>query len=49
MLSSFVAPYAGGILYDLSAYYPFVIAIIITLVIALLAISELFAEQSTER
>jgi MFS family permease len=49
MFSSFVAPYAGGILYDLSAYYPFVIAIIITLVIALLAISELFAEQSTER
>jgi MFS family permease len=49
MFSSFVAPYAGGILYDLSAYYPFVIAIIITLVLALLAISELFAEQSTER
>ncbi|MGQ9507104.1 MAG: MFS transporter [Candidatus Bathycorpusculaceae bacterium] len=34
MFASFVAPYIGGILYDISLYYPFITAIIVTLLLA---------------
>ena len=42
MFSSFIAPYIGGILYGSSAYYPFIIAIIATAMLALLAFSSPF-------
>jgi MFS family permease len=42
MFSSFIAPYIGGILYGSSAYYPFIIAIIATAMLALLAFSNPF-------
>jgi len=37
MFSSFVAPYIGGVLYNISPYYPFVLAITATISIALSA------------
>lgn len=37
MFSSFIAPYLGGILYDISPYYLFITAIIATSLIAVLA------------
>lgn len=42
MFSSFIAPYIGGILYDVSPHYPFFVAIIVTLSLALLAYTKLF-------
>jgi DHA1 family multidrug resistance protein-like MFS transporter len=44
MFSSFIAPYVGGILYGSSAYYPFIIAIIATATLALLAFSNAFGK-----
>jgi len=35
MFSSFIAPYIGGVLYSASEYYPFIIAIVATLALAL--------------
>jgi len=37
MFASFIAPYLGGVLYGISAYYPFIAAIIVALVLALVA------------
>ncbi|MGQ9531139.1 MAG: MFS transporter [Candidatus Bathycorpusculaceae bacterium] len=34
MFASFIAPYIGGVLYDISSYYPFITAIMVTLVLA---------------
>jgi MFS family permease len=45
MFSSFIAPYVGGILYDVSPYYPFVIATAATIFLALLVTTQLFQEQ----
>lgn len=42
MFSSFIAPYIGGVLYDSSPYNPFLVAIIITPFLALLASTRLF-------
>jgi DHA1 family multidrug resistance protein-like MFS transporter len=44
MLSSFIAPYIGGVLYNASYYYPFFVAIVITPFLALLASTKLFEE-----
>jgi MFS family permease len=44
MFSSFMAPYIGGILYDVSIFYPFIVAIAITPFLALLAITKLLEE-----
>ncbi|MDH5771446.1 MAG: MFS transporter, partial [Candidatus Bathyarchaeota archaeon] len=44
MFSSFIAPYIGGILYGVSPYYPFVVAIVVTLFLALLVTTQLFEE-----
>ncbi|MCD6432218.1 MFS transporter [Candidatus Bathyarchaeota archaeon] len=44
MFSSFIAPYIGGILYGVSPYYPFIIAIIVTPLIALLVLTRFFEE-----
>jgi len=41
MFSSFIAPYIGGILYNVSPYHPFLVAIVITLFLALLAFTRL--------
>jgi len=35
MFSSFIAPYIGGVLYDASLYYPFIVAMVTTLFLAL--------------
>jgi hypothetical protein len=37
MFASFVAPYIGGVLYGISAYYPFITAIIVALFLAAVA------------
>jgi MFS family permease len=44
MFSSFIAPYIGGILYDVSPYYPFIIATVTTFFLALLVTTRLFEE-----
>ena len=44
MFSSFIAPYIGGVLYGASPYYPFVVAIMITPFLALLASTKLLEE-----
>jgi MFS family permease len=44
MFSSFIAPYIGGILYDASPYYPFIVAIVTTLFLALLTTAHVFEE-----
>jgi len=44
MFSSFIAPYIGGVLYDASPYYPFIVAIMITPFLALLAFTKLLEQ-----
>jgi MFS family permease len=44
MFSSFIAPYIGGVLYDLQPRYPFFVAIAVTLLLAFLACSKAFEE-----
>lgn len=44
MFSSFIAPYIGGVLYDVSPYYPFAVGIIATPFLGLLASSKLLKE-----
>jgi len=44
VFSSFIAPYVGGVLYSISPSYPFIIGIVLTLFIALLATTKLFEE-----
>jgi len=45
MLSSFIAPYVGGVLYGASPYYPFIIAIVATSILAPLSLSKLFEKE----
>lgn len=42
MLASFIAPYIGGVLYDISPYYPLLVAIIVTPFLALLVYTREF-------
>lgn len=44
MFSSFIAPYVGGVLYDISPYYPFVAAIVAMLFLTILTIARYFEE-----
>lgn len=44
MFSSFIAPYIGGVLYDVSPHYPFVVGITVTPFLALLASSKLLMD-----
>ena len=44
MFSSFIAPYIGGVLYQFSPQYPFIVAIVMTLFLALVATTRLFEE-----
>jgi len=39
MFSSFIAPYVGGVLYGVSPFYSFIVAIVATLLIAILALT----------
>jgi len=45
MFSSFIAPYIGGLLYASSPFYPFVVAIVISAFLALLATTKLFEDN----
>jgi MFS family permease len=45
MFSSFIAPYIGGVLYGVSPYYPFIIAIVATAILAPLSLSKLFEKE----
>jgi MFS family permease len=47
MLTSFTAPYIGGLLYDISPYYPLYLAIVLTLPLALLASTKRFERQQS--
>ncbi len=44
MFCSIIAPYVGGVLYGSSPYYPLIVAIVATFVIALVALSKLVEE-----
>jgi MFS family permease len=44
MFSSFIAPYIGGVLYNASPYYPFIVATGATFFLALLAFIKFFEE-----
>jgi hypothetical protein len=41
MFSSVLAPYVGGVLYEVSPYYPFIFGIAVTLFLALLALAKI--------
>jgi MFS family permease len=41
MFSAILAPYLGGVLYEVSPYYPFIFGIAVTLFLALLALAKL--------
>ncbi len=41
MFSSIIAPYIGGALYDISPYYPFIIAASVTLLLGLLSLTRI--------
>jgi MFS family permease len=41
MFSAILAPYFGGILYEISSYYPFVFGIVVTIFLALVALVKL--------
>jgi len=42
MFSSVIAPYIGGAFYDASPYYPFLLAIVITFFLAMIAFTRSF-------
>jgi len=42
MFASFIAPYIGGVLYTFWQYYPFIVAIVITLFLALIATAKVY-------
>ena len=39
MFASIIAPYVGGVLYEISLYYPFIVAIVASLALAVIAVS----------
>ena len=46
LLAAFFAPYLGGLLYDSSHYNPFIIAIVITPILAVLALAKPLKEET---
>jgi MFS family permease len=42
MFTAILAPYLGGVLYEISPYYPFILGIALTLFLALLASAKPF-------
>jgi len=49
MFAAFLAPYLGGLLYDSSPYSPFLVFIVATAVLSVLALTKLFDEETEER
>lgn len=47
MLASFISPYVGGLLYDVSPYYPMLVATAATPLLALLATTRRFEEDQS--
>lgn len=45
LLATFFAPYLGGLLYDSSPYYPFILAIVITPILSVLALTKPLKEE----
>jgi len=45
LLAAFFAPYLGGLLYDSSPYNPFIIAIVITPMLSVLALTKPLKEE----
>jgi len=45
MLAAFLAPYLGGLLYEASPYYPFLVFIVATALLSVLALAKLFEEE----
>jgi len=48
MLAAFLAPYLGGLLYEAWPYYPFLVFIVATLLLSVLALSGVFEEEADE-
>jgi len=48
MLAAFLAPYLGGLLYESSHYYPFLVFIMATALLSVLALAKLFEEGTEE-
>jgi len=48
MLAGFLAPYLGGLLYEASPYYPFLVFIVATLLLSVLALARIFEEEAEE-
>jgi hypothetical protein len=44
MFAAFFAPYIGGLLYSVSPYNPFLVAIAITLILSILALTRPWKE-----
>jgi len=48
MFAAFLAPYLGGLLYDSSPYNPFLVFILATALLSVLALTKLFDEETEE-
>jgi len=48
MFAAFLAPYLGGLLYDSSPYNPFLVFIVATALLSVLALTKLFDEETEE-
>jgi MFS family permease len=48
MFAAFLAPYLGGLLYDSSPYNPFLVFIVATALLSVLALAKLFDEETEE-
>jgi DHA1 family tetracycline resistance protein-like MFS transporter len=48
MFAAFLAPYLGGLLYDSSPYNPFLVFIVATALLSVLALAKLFHEETEE-
>lgn len=49
MFAAFLAPYLGGLLYDSSPYNPFLVFIVATALLSVLALAKLFDEETEEK
>jgi len=49
MFAAFLAPYLGGLLYDSSPYNPFLVFIVATALLSVLALTKLFDEETGEK
>lgn len=49
MLAAFLAPYLGGLLYEAWPYNPFLVFIVATLLLSVLALARIFEEEAEEK